>query len=367
MVDWSQAPQEILGSIAERLNSIEDYLRFGGVCRSWRFVTLDHRRFRFSPKTLPWLMFPLHKKDEDGKDIDNPNFFSLSDVKFYKRSLPEARGCCFSGSKYGWLILFGDGRIELYNPLTRNRIGLPLPYTNYRVQKGFLSMPSSITSPKDQFLVVVNFFKELAFIRPGDTTWTTIEIPVTNNSDIIQLNDVFYIIDSDGIIRTFDIRSPKPAATEFMLPPEDIQSDQLSFYLVGLRGELHMVVKYHLSEMFTEGHHFMPGSRPFAEHQTYYFRVFKLDLSTKKWKEVFTLGDYTIFVGRNTSIYLLATDFVDCSRSSIYFADSWMGDDLSTGDIGIFNLETEGMEALFTGKDVVGLYSTPVWFTPSLC
>ncbi|KAL5715961.1 hypothetical protein ACHQM5_017711 [Ranunculus cassubicifolius] len=358
MVDWSETPHELLGLIAERLTSIEDYVRFGGVCRSWRFVTLDQRRRNFSPKTLPWLMFPLRKDaDEEGKCIKNPDFFNLSVDKYYELNLPEARDCCFTGSPYGWLILISRGeRVEIYNPLTRVRIPLPWPFKH-----------TSITSLISQYIVVVDTMESLSFIKAGDLDWTTVEIAVLRNTDMLHLNNVFYIVDSEGIIRRFDITSPNPAATEFMLPPEGVDYEGNIFYLVELLGELHMVVKYDDFEMLSECHHFVIGSRAFEDHRTYYFRVFKLNLNTKKWKEVFTLGDYTFFVGRNSSISIRASDFEHCSRGCIYFNDTRHGGLHSTGDIGIFNLETEGMEVLFTGEEDINLYSCPAWFIPSLC
>ncbi|KAL5697594.1 hypothetical protein ACHQM5_028719 [Ranunculus cassubicifolius] len=372
VVDWSQAPHEILELIAERLNSIEDYVRFGGVCRSWRFVTLDQHRLNFSPKTLPWLMFPLEEKDEleDGSYIENPDFFSLSEDKYYKFDLPEARSCCITGSPYGWLILFAGERIEIYNPLTRVRITLPLPFEDkernfYRF--AHLVMPSSTTSPKCQFIVVVNFVDSLAFIRAGDLAWTTIEISNIDNDDMVYLNNVFYIVDSDGVIRHFDVTSPNPVATEFVQPPDELKMEDITFHLVELLGELHMVVKYDDFQMLSVDHHFVIGSRAFDENRAYYFRVFKLDFSTKKWKELDTLGDYTFFVGRNTSFSIRASDFSHCSRGGIYFTDTLNGGGRATGDIGIFDIETDGMEVLFTGEDDVNLYAFPVWFIPSLC
>ncbi|KAL5698956.1 hypothetical protein ACHQM5_029925 [Ranunculus cassubicifolius] len=372
IVDWSQAPNELLGLIAERLNSIEDYVRFGAVCLSWRFVTLDQRRRNFSPKTLPWLMFPLcEDADEDGKCIKNPDFFNLSVDKYYTLTLPEARNCCLTGSPYGWLILLGKGRVEIYNPLTRVRIPLPQPFKKkqrgiYNIVRLFMP-PSSITFSINHFIVVVDTSEGLSFIRAGDLAWTPIKIEALDYTDMLHLNNELYIVDSEGVIRRFDITSSNPVATEFMLPPEDIDCEGYTFYLVELLGELHMVGQYDAFEMIEESHHFVIGSRVFDDDHTYYFRVFKLDLSTKKWEEVFTLGDYTLFVGRTSSFSIRASDFENCSRGCIYFNDILNGGWHATGDIGIFDLETDGMEVLFTGEEDINLYSCPAWFIPSLC
>ncbi|KAL5698953.1 hypothetical protein ACHQM5_029922 [Ranunculus cassubicifolius] len=374
MVDWSQTPHELLGLIAERLNSIEDYVRFGAVCRSWRLVTLDQRRLNFSPKTLPWLMFPLcEDEDEDGKDIESPDFFNLSVDKYYKLNLPEARNCCFRGSPYGWLILVCRERVEIYNPLTRVRIPLPRPFKDtshgfYNTARLFMPCPpSSVAFPINQFIVLVDTSESLSFIKAGDLAWTTIEIAVLGNADMLYLNNVFYIVDSDGNIRHFDVTSPNPVATPFVPPPDNLDREDHIFYLVELFDELHMIVKYDSYGMFSESHHFVPGSRIFKEDRTYYFEVFKLDVSTKRWEEVFTIGDYTIFVGRNTSFSIRASDFEQCNSGCIYFTDTQNGGWHSTGDIGIFDLETDGMEVLFTCEDDINLYSSPHWFTPTLC
>ncbi|KAL5721264.1 hypothetical protein ACHQM5_013845 [Ranunculus cassubicifolius] len=366
-VDWSQAPKELLGLIAERLNSIEDYVRFGAVCKSFRLVILDHRNSNFSPKTLPWLMFPLSMKvdedvdvdeDEDENGIKNPDFYSVRGNKCYKFYLPEPRSCFFTGSRYGWLILYCEQRVELYNPLAADHIPLPqlfkLKSYVFNIARLFMPCPPySVPFSVDRYIVVVDSLKDgLFFIRAGDPAWTTIQVADghVGFTDVLHLNNGFYLVDSRGIIRHFDITSPNPVATQFAKPPKDIRYEEYSFYLVELLGELHLVVKY----------------EAFEDHRTFHFQVYKLDLSTKKWEEVFTLGDYTFFIGRTSSFSIRASDFERCRRGCIYFNDVLDGGWTTTRDIWIFDLESEDMDVLHTGAKDLNLFSCPAWFIPTL-
>ncbi|KAF9612673.1 hypothetical protein IFM89_003148 [Coptis chinensis] len=158
MRNWSDVPQELLGSIAERFTSIEDYFRFGAVCRTWRSVIVDLRRRHFKPKTLPWLMFTEFQEDEEGSHIKDEQGNSV----------------------------------------------------------------------------------KVVFARPGNSAWVAIELPSTTNDDILHFNNQFYIIDKEGILRSFDITSPNPVGIDIALSPVHINDDCDSFYLVELLGELHM-------------------------------------------------------------------------------------------------------------------------------
>ncbi|KAK1272131.1 hypothetical protein QJS04_geneDACA005991 [Acorus gramineus] len=42
--DWSELPKDILFSIAMRAEHLSDYIRFGAVCKSWRFAVIGNTR-----------------------------------------------------------------------------------------------------------------------------------------------------------------------------------------------------------------------------------------------------------------------------------------------------------------------------------
>ncbi|PIA45854.1 hypothetical protein AQUCO_01600237v1 [Aquilegia coerulea] len=387
--NWSEAPQELLGLIAECFNRIEDYVRFGAVCLSWQSVIVDQRRRNFTPKTLPWLMLPLQEKDEDGNYNDTSNAFNYSGERHYKLNLPNAFDWCCWGSPFGWLIIApGQHQLEICNPLSNVRYPLPPLSTledfsqkKYYFRKAILAfIPSgspSILPVKDQLVAVISFrgHGNLYFARLGDKAWTSVQIPKSSNDsdDMLYFNNQFYVVDTEGLVRSFDITSGNPVGIEFALAPGNIHEhgwgdgdEDLQFYLVELMGELHMVVKYQYwdSELPES-----PSSRPFKNWHMYFFRVYRLDLCTRKWKEVFTLGDYALFVGHNTSFSLLVSDYPEYQNSSIFFTDDLYDWDLqSGGDMGIFNLETISMQPWNLDDDMVGpLYSHPVLFVPTLC
>lgn len=378
--NWSNVPPELIGLVAECLDSIEDSVSFRGVCRSWRSAVLNYPMCKnVSSKTFTWMVFPQywHGDDEDeGKALaDIHHFFSLSAGKYYKFSLPEVTNRIVSGSPYGWLVLFHKPHMEIFNPLTRIHLPLPLLSTiqGYATSNGMhyfrkvvLVMSTSSSPAKDRFRVFLIFGGDwkvgsgkLAFSRPTDGAWTLVDLPVTFYDDILHLNNEVYIIDRQGLLRRFDVTSPNPIAIEFALPPgiEAEENDEYNFYLVEMLNELIMVIKFKFDDL---SYHHM-----FTSYNTYFFRVFKLHLDTQIWEEMFSLGDYAIFLGQ-TSYSLLASEYPE-SKSSIYFTDrsSWFMQ--PRGDTGIYNLETKSLVALDPG-DVTGFgYGAPCWFIPNLC
>lgn len=118
MVDWSSLPVELLGLIAKQLRFAQDYVRFGAVCKSWRWVILQRDGSLCS--LLPLLML-AEKEFNDLREFCCP-FID----RMFKLYLPEIRGKRCWGSSDGWLVTIGsDFQMCLLNPLTRKQILLP--------------------------------------------------------------------------------------------------------------------------------------------------------------------------------------------------------------------------------------------------
>ncbi|KAF9589126.1 hypothetical protein IFM89_019176 [Coptis chinensis] len=222
---------------SEHLNSIEDYIRFGTVCRSWQSVTVDQRRYNFSPKTLPWMMFPFYEKGEvDNNYSGSHEFYSLSEG-VHKLYLPEAINCSCSGSPYGWLIIRGNQRMEILNPLSRvsfllppismleDFVGSDPSYCTNSTHLVILPSSSSTVPLKELFVAFVLFREDgkLAFARPTDRAWTTMKISNTSHKDILLFNNKFYIVDTEGMLWCFDIT--RRVGIEIALPPKDKEDE----------------------------------------------------------------------------------------------------------------------------------------------
>ncbi|PIA29893.1 hypothetical protein AQUCO_05800165v1 [Aquilegia coerulea] len=342
--NWSELPEELLLIIAEKLSLYQDFLRFGAVCHPWKSVTLNHKRHIQFLKSFPWLLLTA------GEEEDQRYFFIPSENRVCRLNLPEAHGCHCWGSPYGWLVTLGfDQQFHLLNPLTRKRLPLP-PLSTFKNRNFTASKPG-----------INRMFCDLAFARPGDTTWTVVEQSFLQ-TDIINFNGKIYTVQhGDELMVCDDPNGPHPTLIRFAALPDVVVGTE-RFYLVELGGELHLVVgtsdRTQTKVPPNEFHHY---------YKTSYFDVFKLDLSTLKWDELETLGDYPLFVGSNTTFALNASDYPDlCNPGCIYFTDDCVETygKLVDDDMGIYNLESDTFELLYKGDDILSRFSPPVWITP---
>lgn len=83
LTDWSDLPQELVISIANRIVLMEDFTAFGAVCKSWRSAATKEIFTSRLTHHVPFLMF--RKKDAVGM----VEFYSLTRDKILKFKLPE--------------------------------------------------------------------------------------------------------------------------------------------------------------------------------------------------------------------------------------------------------------------------------------
>ncbi|KAF8412280.1 hypothetical protein HHK36_000241 [Tetracentron sinense] len=256
MSNWSELPNDLLGLIAKRVIIYEDFVAFGGVCNSWRSVAV-RQNFTPSPQ-LPWLMLP------EQKNSNNRAFFSLSKGMVHERPLPEARGKRCWGSQ-GWLVTFSiDFNISPLNPFTGLQIQLPphrtfkhhyvtseedeFGYTPTLLQEVYIKkaiVSSSPSSSSDYVVMVIHGPNiQLAFARPGDDAWTTIEKTRPGSYfDVIFYKEKFYAVNSLGDVVVYDVQGPNPTELQIIAKLPDFDSN---IYLVESSGELLVV-----SRLFT--------------------------------------------------------------------------------------------------------------------
>lgn len=100
------------------------------------------------------------------------------------------------------------------------------------------------------------------------------------------------------------------------------------------------------------------------------YEVYKLDFHSKKWSELFDLGDYALFIGTNISFSLSTCDYPQLKRNSIYFTDDssdcYGHGDGGGHDMGIFDFEKENVEPFYSGEDMLSTFCPPILFVPSL-
>ncbi|KAF8412272.1 hypothetical protein HHK36_000233 [Tetracentron sinense] len=374
MANWSELQKDLLGFIAKRLITYEDFVAFSGVCSSWRLVAMNVNFTRSIG--IPWLMLVQ-------KDSDTRRFFSLSKGLVHERTLTETRDTKCWGSQ-GWLITIGEFlNINLLNPLTRLQIQLPhqctfkdkdLGHSSFHTQKFYIikAILSSSPSCTSNYVVMVIHSEKskLAFARPGDKTWTTINSRFARFSDVAFFRGQFYAINLSGAVVACDIEGPNPAKARLVAKASRkligfYMKLRRNLYIVESSGELLVV-----SRVLTK-------SEPVEISRTIYyqtigFRVFSLDLVKRKWAEVKSLGERALFLGDSSSMSIVASHYLGCQPNCIYFTDDSYGyysyySDGGGKDMGIFNMEDKSIKPHYRiDPSCLCKLAPPMWVVPSL-
>ena len=117
--EWAWLPKDLLHSILDQLQPMEDVIRFSAVCTEWRSVAVENFDSRsLHRRQVPFLM--SRTKDNIG------NLHSVTQKKMYKFRfpMPDNMKCC--GSSLGWLIMLDVTMdVILFNPFSGNTITFP--------------------------------------------------------------------------------------------------------------------------------------------------------------------------------------------------------------------------------------------------
>lgn len=215
-------------------------------------------------------------------------------------------------------------------------------------------------------LAIINKTGDLAYWKDGLNSWGLIRGARSFCEDVIYFNGLFYAVDKYGSIAVCDVSGDSPIV-EFIRTPRAIDGDMQ--YLVNANGELLLVTRY--LELATDLAQLQFGIGTYETHE---FRVFKLELSGRKWERVMSLGGTMLFLGENSSLALVATDFPGCKGNRIYFTDDYSELDYGgfpgNHDLGIFNLEDGTIEQLpcYPRNSHSHLqWPPPIWITPNPC
>ncbi|KAB2063985.1 hypothetical protein ES319_A10G257500v1 [Gossypium barbadense] len=239
-------------------------------------------RFRMILKFPICLMLPGMEKS------DNRCFYSISDEIFVELNLLEIKRKRCWGTPFGWLVTCGlDFEIPLFNPLS----------------KSFLEKLILFTSPEGSgsnciVLVIYTQTLLLAFAKPGDETWTPID-GVNLVTDAIYFKGNFYACRHSE----YDEHEDKDEDED----EEDKNNNIRKVY----------------------------------QNVTIEFLIFKLDMHTKSWEKIISLGDSSLFVGNCCSFTIAAADYHGCRSICVYFTDDDSMYCYKTGgsDMGIYDCQ----------------------------
>jgi len=101
---------------------------------------------------------------------------------------------------------------------------------------------------------------------------------------------------------------------------------------------------------------------PYPDMLTLNFWIYKMNWNVLMWEEIQSLGEHSLFIGKNYSLSFCAADFPGCCPNCIYFTDDFVG----KYDFGIYSLSDKNIEPLpcYPQKSYC-LLGYPVWVTPN--
>ncbi|XP_074289442.1 F-box protein SKIP23-like [Silene latifolia] len=386
--DWSTLPLDLLGDIAMKMDTIDDYIYFSAVCRSWnRASSLIKEQWK--PIRMPWLLLAENTSN-------NPHcvrkIFNPSNNKCYKLNLPETLGARCWGSDYGWLAMVDRKlNVRLFNPITKAEIHFPsagtipgLPpfnkkkdgnkegYINWVLRAFFLRLIVLKLSETEFVIVVIHGnFDQLVFAKQGDQSWTSIFVKqeiCVRMFDVVAMDGYIFALYNDASLvywniedfRGHELVKPIDYSIRNFEMFKDFRSGIGAVYLVQSGSDLLMVFRFREEVSDSDGNY-----HPDV-YETFGFSVYRLDPKDRKWEEV--KDHATLFVGGNSTMSVSAK----CLQPScIYFTDDEM--DLSSlvkefggHDMGVYDMKSEKKRRFYEGDDIRSAYCPPTWFIPQL-
>uniref|UniRef100_A0A5B7B3J0 KIB1-4 beta-propeller domain-containing protein n=1 Tax=Davidia involucrata TaxID=16924 RepID=A0A5B7B3J0_DAVIN len=392
-LDWSGLPKNILDLILDKLVSLGDFVRFTAVCVPWRSVALEDRnnrnRRRFCEHQLPMLMIPSDHDYIRG-------FYSVTHEEELQFEIPVPYNKRFIGSSFGWLIfVHTDFAVTLFNPFSRGNNAIHLPpivrpekmnedgnfdfekldeivfnHEYYFVKAILSAEPASCSDDEYVVVVIYSELRRLAFMEPGrERGWSYLDGPeYMGFDDVIYRNGLFYGLTDSGAVLCIEM-DQSTFRVAYVTPTLETESPCDMRYIVeSCRGDLLQVLRFSECCEFSD------------TLFTSEFKVFKLHKSfpLSYWIELKSLGDDVLFLGDNSSLSVLASEFPGCRRGSIYFSFGFMPDLLimeqpykSSGpcDMALLTLENRCFKPLNIRLDSIlhdaMLNRPPIWIVPT--
>ncbi|KAL5569242.1 hypothetical protein UlMin_025817 [Ulmus minor] len=237
-----------------------------------------------------------------------------------------------------------------------------------------------VGNPDDLTIIVIyGGYRQLASIRLGkDNKWTHITDTHIPFDDVVYYNNQFYAITMKGKVLSFDATNPTNLNIKVIteeIPKDNEEKEYLgSRSLVESCGELLMVERY--SYVFDTGDcensEDCEDCEDSFDRFTVKFKIYKLSLNGQRWVEVKNLGDVALFLGDNSSLSIIASNFDGCLGNCIYFTH----DDDTTGygplgpcDLGIYSVARGLFNWNFSmNSNVIAemFERPPIWLVPKI-
>ncbi|KAK1270867.1 hypothetical protein QJS04_geneDACA006018 [Acorus gramineus] len=296
-MDWSGLPEEILLSIATRMDHLSEYIRIGAVCKSWRSALLVrppplHLRF-------PFLLVYYGMWRDDA--FYSPLERKLHPMKIPHRRRPKTR--LGSSSSDGWVCIVHDNvDLYLHNPFSGAVVLLPPLICDDYFEYARKAVWSA--EPTDPNCIIALLCNRVYYCRPGDARWKVLNTSLEFVPDAIFFNENLYMLQPwCGRIVAIDPHQGREM-TMAMRPDGFLQGMDKLLHLVAGPSAPMLVVRHMKNE-----------------HETTWFEVFRVDGTLKKWVKTKSLDEGMLFLGMDNSIWFSSSNLKGCKGNSIYFID----------------------------------------------
>ncbi|XLR25056.1 uncharacterized protein LOC107641505 [Arachis ipaensis] len=230
----------------------------------------------------------------------------------------------------------------------------------HRVQIWKVVINSAPNNDNKDFMAVAIYgqLNRLAFYKPNNKRWSWSGLTTdTSFEDAIFFKEKIYAVDYDGQLHKFDTNTESGTVVGGIHAPPPIGYTTSPYklkYVIGCaNGNILMLVRHYASLRGTEKEH--------KELETMKFEIYELRKGSKKWSRLHSLGNYVVFIGFNSSVQMLPTNFLG-KGNQIYYTDNLIelksSDFASTRDMGIFDLKDTSFRRIL--RDVK-FFCPPVW------
>lgn len=206
-------------------------------------------------------------------------------------------------------------------------------------------------------VAILNCSGDLGFCKRGDDCWKIVPGARDFSEDVIYIKGLFYGVNKLGDVAV--INAEEIASRVKIIETQMIGGGDM-LYLVNYGDELLLVSR------------FLDLVNEYAElYRTTRFEVYKLDECGSRWEMVKNLEDRIIFLGKNSSLLLSASDTPGCQGNCIYFTDDHSDLPYGNGgvycDMGFFSLKDGTIEPLPCYSDTSKMLQRcpPIWVTPN--
>ncbi|XP_039155498.1 uncharacterized protein LOC120286943 [Eucalyptus grandis] len=196
----------------------------------------------------------------------------------------------------------------------------------------------------------------LVFWKPGNKEWKELsppDYPDNGVLDVIHYQGQFVALGYQADIFTCDVDGPYPTTQVILETPESPEfRDSINFaineYLVESAGRLLLILRFEQRE---QKQRFEQREQ---KHGTVSFQVFVADLDTRKWTELESMGNVSLFVGFNSSFSIQVDENQQVIKPNCIYFTCW-------DDIGIYHME-DGRIEFDTKADYN--FDPPLWIEP---